>query len=132
MILTHRRRNETHPNTVVGAVLFADVEYDEYRNAGYGDHCWTLVTELPVISDDLVRFAAVYYEISLDEARDVVDPENIVSHAGAWDDQNFISDLWQAMEYGEVEMVPGYRTHDGAAIIDINNVEMKYEYNPIE
>lgn len=116
--LTHRRQNDEIRNDVI---LFA-----EEGNEHYGDNIWTLKTELPIVNDQLIRFAASFYNVDADEAAELVNPEDIVSDAGAWDDRQFVSDLWQAMESGEVEMVAGYRTCDGAIVIDREGVELTY------
>jgi hypothetical protein len=115
--LTHRRTND---NINTGhVVLFA-----EEGNEHYGEHVWTLNTELPRVTDELVAWAAEYYETDLDEARELVDPDDIVNTAGAWDDPQFVSELWQAMEYNKIEMVAGYRTYDGAVVVDVQGVEL--------
>lgn len=124
--LTHRRNT---PNLSSGwVILFSE---DEERNSHYGDHVWTLHTELPKVEDakDLIRWAADYYECSIEEGLNFVNPDNIVDTARAWDDPQFVSDLWQAMEQGEVRMVPGYRTYDGAIVLDRESVEMTYEFD---
>jgi len=100
-------------------VLFA-----EEGNDHYGDFYFELTTELPAITDELVAFAAGYYEIDAEEARDLVDPSDIVDSAGAWDDVQFVSDLWQAMESGALVASAGYRTYDGAVVLDLDAVEL--------
>lgn len=119
MILTHRRPDE---NIETGYVtLFA-----EEGNENYGDHVWELKTKLPPIDDELVEWTADYYDTDLDEARELVDPPDIVNNAGAWDDPQFVSDLWQAMESKEVHEVPGYRTSEGAVVIDLPSVDLEH------
>ena len=100
-------------------ILFA-----EEGNDHYGDIYYELKTKLPEVSDELVAFAAEYYSVDEDEARELVDPSDIVDTAGAWDDVQFVSDLWQAMEAGEVKGSGGFRTQDGAVVIDIDAVEL--------
>jgi len=99
-------------------VLFA-----EEGNDHYGDFYFELLSELPAITDELVAFAAGYYEIEAEEARNLVDPSDIVDSAGAWDDIQFVSDLWQAMEAGAVKESAGYRTSDGAVVLDLAAVK---------
>lgn len=118
MTLTHRRDEETLGNNII---LFA-----EEGNDHYGDNVWTLKTELPSIPSDVINYAAGYYNIDTDEAADLVNPDDIVDTAGAWDDQQFVSDLWQAMESGLVAMSAGFRTNDGAVVIDREGVEMDH------
>jgi hypothetical protein len=118
--LTHRRENDELGNHVI---LFA--EDDE--NLHYGDHCWTLETELPQARDDeaLIAYAMDYYGVDREEALDLVNPLSIVESAGAWDDEDFVSGWWQAIE-GTDREVAGYRTNDGAVVIDRYAVEMTY------
>jgi hypothetical protein len=121
MTLTHRRHAPTLKDGYV--ILFADSD----RNEHYGSHVWTLRTELSAPADDMVAFTADYYNVGEDEARALLNPEDIVDTAAAWDDAQFVSDLWQAMEYGTVAEVAGVRTPDGAAVIDRWSVEMDYK-----
>ena len=100
-------------------ILFA-----EEGNEHYGDFYYELETELPQVTDELVAFTAEYYGIDKDEARDLVDPSDIVDTAGAWDDVQFVSDVWQAMEFGQIKESAGYRTQDGAVVIDLEGVEL--------
>ena len=121
-MLTHRR---TRKDIDTGYVLL----FAERGNEHYGDHVWTLATPLPKVPKDVIKFAAAYYELSLAEAADLVNPEKIVSTAGAWDDPQFVSELWQAMEYGSVSPSPGYRTEDGAIVLDRTEVELIYHFD---
>jgi hypothetical protein len=100
-------------------ILFA-----ESGNDHYGDIYYELETELPSVPAELIAFVAEYYDIDEDEARELVDPSDIVDTAGAWDDVQFVSDLWQAMESGEIKECAGYRTQDGAVVIDLEGVEL--------
>lgn len=102
-------------------ILFAENGNEHY---GEGHVCYVLETELPPVSDDIVAFAAEYYSIDTAEARELVDPSDIVNTAGAWDDVQFVSDLWQEMECGPIKEVAGYRTQDGAVVIDRYSVEL--------
>lgn len=119
---THRRQT---PKLSEGdAVLFAD---DPNRNNHYGPHVWKLGQDLPVVPDEVVKFASDYYSVSADEARALVDPDDIIDNAGAWDDRQFVSDLWQAWEQGDIKTnVDGFRTQDGAVVLNRENVKMKY------
>lgn len=120
MTLTHRRQNANLSDGYV--MLFADSD----RNDGYGAHIWTLRTELGAPTQQLIEWTAEYYEIDLEEAESVLNPDDIVDTAGVWDDPQFVGDLWQAMEYGEVDEAAGYRTYDGAVVIDRESVELDY------
>ena len=125
--LTHRRETS---NIETGYVtLFA-----EDGNEHYGVHLFRLDSDLPAVTDELVAWTAEYYGIDSDEARDLVDPADIVDSAGAWDDNQFASDLWQAMEACQVEMVAGYRTQDGAVVLDREDAQITYlgEVDPSE
>jgi hypothetical protein len=116
--LTHRRHSDSLNEQHV--MLFADVSEDDQRNASYGEHVWTLVTELPAVPDHVVAYVAEYYECSIAEARELVDPENIVSTAGAWDNDELVYEIWAAFEES------GYRTQDGAVVLDKTAVELTY------
>jgi len=115
--LTHRRHS---PRLSDYVVLFTD---DEERNQHYGDHVWTLNTDLPEVPDYIIEFAADYYDVDLKEAEELVDPPNIVDSAGAWDDPEFVYAVWEQFEE------PGYRTYDGAVVLDKEAVQLEYRYD---
>jgi len=115
MSLTHRRQENELANYVI---LFCD----SGRNIGYGEHCWTLKTILPAIPVYVIALAASHYNVDMTEAAELVNPDNIVNSAGAWDDPQFVSECWE--RFGE----PGYRTEDGAVVLDRWAVKMTYQY----
>lgn len=119
--LTHRRGTKVPPKTTGYAVLFSKRD-----NEHYGDHIWVLKTKLPSIPKEVIKFCKDFYQISISEAEDLLDPEEIVEHAGAWDDPDFVTALWEAMEQGDLKYSPGYRTWDGAVVIDPFSVKLKY------
>ena len=110
--LTHRRNN---PELATHVMLFA-----EANNEHYGAHVWTLVSDLPSIPEDLVELAAEHYGVTADEIRDEVDPTDIVNTAGVWDDPEFCYLAWDT--FGAA----GYRTQDGAVVLDREEVELTY------
>ncbi|MEP3481637.1 MAG: hypothetical protein ABJZ55_20510 [Fuerstiella sp.] len=114
MTLTHRRSSDALSDNVI--------QFAESGNEQYGENIWQLDSELPAISAELVAFAADYYSVDADDIADEVNPEDIVCNAGVWDDTQFVSDLWQAMESGDIAMAAGYRTVDGAVVIDRDSV----------
>ena len=116
-MLTHRRST---PGLSPHVMLFAE---DEQRNQHYGDHVWTLHTELPPVPDYVVAFAADYYDVDVEAIYDEVDPPNIVDTAGVWDSPEFVSAVWE--RFGD----PGYRTWDGAVVLDKEAVELTYHYD---
>lgn len=118
--LQHRRQED---QLLYGYVVqFAE----EGKNDHYGPHVWTLKTELPEIPDSLVDFTADYFELDPEAAREYVDPDKIVESAGAWDVPEFVSAVWEA--FGD----PGYKTWDGAVVLDPEAVELEYWYDDPE
>ena len=117
--LTHRRKTDQLSDYIM---LFAE---DEQRNEHYGPHVWTLHTELPSVDSDdkLIQFAMEYYGIDEDAARSSLNPDNIVDSAEAWDDPQFVSEVWEALE------PVGYRTQDGALVLDKTSVDLDYHYD---
>ena len=112
--LTHRRHNSSLTNNVI---LFA-----ESGNEHYGDNVWTLATDLPSAAEDveLLAFASEFYGVDADEALNLVNPSDIVDSAGAWDDPQFVSECWERF------CKAGYRTYDGAVVLDKINVELAF------
>jgi len=101
-------------------MLFCDSE----RNSHYGSHVWTLQTELPAVSQAVIDYAAEFFDVDQTEAESLVNPEDIVDSAGAWDDPQFASDVYQLC--GEPV---GFRTPDGAVVLDRENVELDYQFD---
>lgn len=111
-MLTHRRNadrlNEGH------VILFCDND----KNWSYGNHVWELRSALPEVTAEVIAFAADCYGISEAEADALCNPVDIVDSAGAWDDAQFVSDLYHAL--GPV----GFRTPDGAVVLDRYSVDI--------
>jgi len=112
--LTHRRH--TAELTEGNVILFCDSD----RNASYGEHVWTLKTELPEVTDEVVEYAVEFFGVEFDEAKELCNPENIVSTAGAWDDEQFCSEV--VSFFAPV----GFSTPDGAVVFDRSEVEIEY------
>lgn len=114
--MTHRRRTAELRN---GHILFSA---DPERNTQYGKHVWELQEKLPHVSSDekLIRFAMNYLNVDRDEAISQLNPDNIVDSARLWDDEQFVSDLWQYME------PKGYSTDDGAVVLDTTSAKLRY------
>lgn len=110
--MTHRRHTATLNE--MNIMLFAA----NGNNESYGPHVWELRTELPDVTAEVIAFAAEYYSVDEDEAAELCNPKDIVSDAGAWDDAQFVSDLYQALE------PVGFRTPDGAVVLDRYSVEI--------
>jgi len=100
-------------------MLFADSD----NNAHYGNHVWTLKTELPKVPDNVIEYAADFFGIEIEEARELCNPVDIVDTAGAWDDPQFVSEVYYFC--GEPT---GFRTPDGAVVLDRYEVEMEYNH----
>lgn len=109
-MLTHRRRTANLKGTNI--IQFSASENNDH----YGDNVWVLESELPEVSDAVVAFAAEFFGVDEDEARHLCNPKDIVGDAGAWDDAQFVSDLYQALE------PVGFRTPDGAVVLDRESV----------
>lgn len=119
--LTHRRGSKKLSDDIM---LFA-----KEGNEHYGDHVWILKSKLPQISKQVIEFAMDFYNVDEDEAKELVDPDDIVSDAGAWDDRQFVSELWQEMESGSIKQSAGYSTYDGAIVLDKYGVKLEYYYD---
>jgi hypothetical protein len=119
-IPTHRRSGQRLTGTHI--VQMAD---DPDRNEHYGNHVWVLAEKLDPIPDHVFEFASEYYGVDVDDIRDEVDPADIVASAGAWDDDQFVSDLWQFLERRGEEPV-GFKTQDGAVVFPGNESKLKH------
>jgi hypothetical protein len=118
-MLTHRRTtNELSDRAII--IQFCEDEQNEH----YGPHVWELKSELPYVGEmtELIEYAAEYYEVSIEEARELVNPDNIVNTAAAWDDEDFVEAVWNRFE------PVGFRTYNGAVVIDREEVKMEYRF----
>ena len=120
-MLTHRRTSKESLAERDSYILFCDDD----GNSHYGDHCWTLKTDLPEVTRDIIEFAAEFFGCSIEEAEKGLNPENIVNTADMWDDEQFVCEVWQF--HGEPT---GFKTPDGAVVLDIHGVELEYSYDP--
>jgi hypothetical protein len=109
--LTHRRASRTLPS---GHILFLEHEPGEVEtdNRHYGKYIWVLEQRLPDVSSKIINFASEHYGIDKRKALSEVNPKNIVDTAGAWDDQEFVSEVWERFE------PVGFSTPDGAVVFD--------------
>lgn len=113
--LTHRRNSKTLRN---GHILFVEHGTQcEGPNAGYGEWVWVLNTDLPTVPQEVVDLAADFFDLDEDEAARWVNPENIVDSADAWDNEEFVSLVWETF------YAVGYRLPDGAVILDHTDVD---------
>jgi hypothetical protein len=107
--MSHRQRSPDVKKTG-DVLLFVD---DTTSNTSYGSHDF-VVKGLSEIPDYVKTFAFDYYG---DEGQ--TEPEDILESAQAWDDRQFVSDLWQ--KYGDTfldEGIVGFKTPDGAVVFD--------------
>ena len=114
---THRRHTNQIPAGRV--ILFCDSD----RNANYGGHVWTLKTDLPEVSDSIIEYAAEFFGVESDEAKALCNPEDIVATAGAWDYDQFCS------EVSSFYSPAGFKTPDGAVVFDRDGVELAYNFD---
>lgn len=106
---THRR---AQPNLREGHIFFLEHAPGKVaRNSHYGPYVWVLQSKLPPVPDTVVEFAADYY--NTDDAYELVNPPDIVADAGAWEDNQFVYEVWD--QFGEPV---GFSTPDGAVMLD--------------
>lgn len=123
--LTHRRKRKLSSLSETGyVVLFAE----DGNNINYGEHAWALKDQLPEVPEDVIAFAEEFFEIDRDEAIEAVNPDNIIDSAGAWDNSQFVFELWNAMENGSVKEEKGFMTPDGAVILDPLSANLEYVF----
>ena len=111
--LAHRGAN---PETSKDIVQFARIEEMESGISSYGKSRYVAKrSDLQEISnaEELKAWTEENYGAGYVAE---LNPPNIIDSAGAWDDRQFVSDVWGAMESGELTMVPGFATADGAVV----------------
>lgn len=91
-------------------VLFVD---DSASNTSYGNHNFT-VKGLPEVPTYVKDFAKEYYG---EDGQ--TEPDDILESAQAWDDRQFVSDLWQEFEDRFIsDGIVGFKTPDGGVVFD--------------
>lgn len=91
-------------------MLFVD---NSSVNISYGSHNFA-VKDLPEVPTYVKDFAKDYYG---EEGQ--TEPADILESAQAWDDRQFVSDLWQKFENRFLsEGVIGFKTPDGGVVFD--------------
>lgn len=129
--LSHRRRDGQHPTETGHVILFAD---NSEENENYGPEAYEVdqnvlgpvpqwVIDWYADSDVLASWAGLNgvedRDEILEQAESELNPENIVESAGFWDDNQLVSDFWQANEARLVEeSIIGFRLHHGAVVFD--------------
>jgi hypothetical protein len=122
--LSHRRKAKRDHSKAKFVIQFA--ERHGGKNWHYGDVEVVDKSEnYAQPSDEVVKFAADYYGVDEKLAISMLLPNNIVDDAGAWDDVQFVSELWQAMETGVVPEQIGFKTPDGGVSIDPTRTSIK-------
>ena len=110
-MLTHRRHN---PDLTDGYVIQMCASDD---NMGYGPYVWTIgEASIGPVTDDVIDFAADFYDIDRDEAARLLNPERIVDSAGAWDDPEFVTRYCDCA----IDLPVGFRTPDGAVVFHLD------------
>ncbi len=67
---------------------------------------------------DIIKYAEDFYSIDKYEAEKIINPKDITTSAGAWDDIDFINYLYDDTKY--FNKYDGIITHDGAVFFEIN------------
>jgi hypothetical protein len=115
MKLHHRRNDGLSPKDSKHVVLCAE---DLGAIEHYGDELWSIDTiHFEALPDWVVAYAAEYYGVDADQIYDELMPESIVDSAGAWDDEEFVRQLWADNEWRLISTI-GYRTSDGGVVIN--------------
>jgi len=123
--LAHRGKS---PELSTFIVQFADIEEAHNGISSYGRNLWyAKSSDLGDASNpgqDVENWIAENYPDYN------INPSNIINSAEAWDDLQFVSDIWQAgAEFGSWLNEAGYRTSDGAVVFPASGVAVSG--NPI-
>lgn len=125
MNITHRRNSEKLSDYVM---LFAETDSDGFdRNTSYGNHRWELKSELPEVDETVIEFAIEFFGMEREEAEELCNPADIIDTAGVWDSPEFVMEFCNANPNAI-----GYRTQDGAVVLNRDEVELEYTYDPEE
>lgn len=111
--LAHRGKS---PKESQDIVLFAGIDEMESGLRGYGESRYVAKrSDLQDIKSATKLLEWVRNNYGEQYAQEL-NPPNIIDSAKVWDDKQFVSDVWQAMEAGDIPMTPGFATSDGAVM----------------
>jgi capsid protein/gas vesicle protein len=98
------------PESSKNIVQFVD---DPSTNKSYGDNQWAIhESDLSEIPDYLSDYSEEYFG-----DRDSVNPQDVLESADAWDDSQFVSDVWEKFgDRFESEGIVGFKTNNGAVM----------------
>ena len=105
------QHNQASENFSDGRYIKQFSSIGDHRIEGYGEHVF-YSRELPAVPEWVKDIAEEMYG-----DRDAADPTDIVDSANAWDDIQFISNVWEYAEGNGLDAT-GFRTPDGAVILD--------------
>ncbi len=119
--------SDVSPDNGMGYTMWAN---SSDNLSSYGDQGWEADTaDLPHISEFLGGTKKLFQQekddgllspnlehLSGDDIDDIVDPEDIVNSADAWDDPNFVEWFWEKI--GEPNELNGVKLTDGAILFD--------------
>ena len=66
------------------------------------------------LTNDMIEFGAEYFGLDTQKAEKLMNPENIVDTAGAWDDPQFVSEFWQRFENDLIKNGDAFEVGNGA------------------
>ena len=66
------------------------------------------------LTKDMIEFGAEYFGLDTQKAEKLMNPENIVDTAGAWDDPQFVSEFWQRFENDLIRNGDAFEVGNGA------------------
>lgn len=125
----YRRTNTESPMSRAGYAMFAD---SADAVSSYGENLWviteTTLTDVSVVQTLVADFfAAKEFDAEvlglsctaeIDEVLVALNPTQIVNSAGAWDNEDFVSWMWDNIL--EPNQISTIETKDGAIVFDVS------------
>jgi hypothetical protein len=88
---------------------------------------WSAELPKAIEAEDLIAFAMTFYGVGKAHALRLVSPLRIIADAGAWDDIEFVDAWWKVLTSTRPALdQAGYKTCDGAVVINPNAVVITY------
>ena len=109
------RRNESEMNE---EIIFCADDAEKSEHYGNIQRIFRATDRTDTDRKEIAKIAEEFYNTTPEDAESLINPSNIVTSAGAWDDVEFINHVYDNTTY--FSRYDGIITTDGAVFFEIN------------
>jgi hypothetical protein len=100
-------------------IVFCSDNPEDSRHYGNYQRIFVATERTDALHKEVIKHASEFYKIDEKESELLINPVNIVTSAGAWDDVEFINYLYEDTDYFIFH--DGIITNNGAVFFEVNN-----------